>query len=316
LRYVKDPDTGKRVSRPNPESEWVVTDVPELRIIDQDIWDQVKAKQRELGDASEPFHKKQRPKNLFSFLLKCGECGGGFSMISQTHLGCSCARNKGTCENRLTIGRDKLEQAVLGALRNHLMDPQLCAAFCEEYTRHANRLRMEHNASLTANKRELDRTTQELDKLVDAIASGVPVERVKAKMWELENRRTELKAMIDTTQEAPTLLHPNMAHHYHVEIGRLIESLNSPDHKTEAAQIIRSLVDRIVLTPNSERKSLNVDLIGDLAGILAVATNRWSHNGGKPMELGGFQDFPAGQQDKMDAGAGFDRRYNRLTALI
>jgi DNA invertase Pin-like site-specific DNA recombinase len=30
LRYVKDPDTGKRVSRPNPPSEWVTTAVPEL----------------------------------------------------------------------------------------------------------------------------------------------------------------------------------------------------------------------------------------------------------------------------------------------
>lgn len=316
LRYVKDPDTGKRVSRPNPESEWIVTDVPELRIVDQELWDQVKAKQRELGDASEPLHKKQRPKNLFSFLLKCGECGGGFSMISQTHLGCSCARNKGTCDNRLTIGRDKLEQAVLGALRDHLMDPELCAVFCEEYTRHSNRLHMEHNASLTANKREFEGATLELDKLVDAIASGVPVERVKAKMWELENRRTELKAMIDTTQEAPTLLHPNMAHHYHAEIGRLIESLNSRDHKTEAAQIIRSLVDRIVLTPDPSRKSLNVDLIGDLAGILAMATNRWSQNGGKPMELGGFQDLPAGQQDKMVAGARLDRWYDNLSVNI
>ncbi|MFB0488055.1 hypothetical protein ABIE45_000641 [Methylobacterium sp. OAE515] len=31
LRYVKDPDTGKRVSRLNPESEWVVQNVPAYR---------------------------------------------------------------------------------------------------------------------------------------------------------------------------------------------------------------------------------------------------------------------------------------------
>jgi hypothetical protein len=24
LRYIKDPETGKRVSRPNPESEWIL----------------------------------------------------------------------------------------------------------------------------------------------------------------------------------------------------------------------------------------------------------------------------------------------------
>jgi site-specific DNA recombinase len=31
-RYVKDPSTGRRVSRMNAESEWIVADVPELRI--------------------------------------------------------------------------------------------------------------------------------------------------------------------------------------------------------------------------------------------------------------------------------------------
>ena len=39
LRYIKDPETGKRVSRLNPEAEWIVKDVPELRIIDQALWE-------------------------------------------------------------------------------------------------------------------------------------------------------------------------------------------------------------------------------------------------------------------------------------
>jgi hypothetical protein len=34
------------------------------------------------------------------------------SMISATHLGCSAARNKGTCGNRRTIARDALERRV------------------------------------------------------------------------------------------------------------------------------------------------------------------------------------------------------------
>lgn len=45
-RFVKDPDTGKRVSRLNPREEWVSQDVPELRIIDQDLWDAVKTRQQ------------------------------------------------------------------------------------------------------------------------------------------------------------------------------------------------------------------------------------------------------------------------------
>src|SRR5919199_1939912 len=43
LRYVKDPRTGKRVSRPNPPEQWVVQDVPQLRIIDDALWAAVKA---------------------------------------------------------------------------------------------------------------------------------------------------------------------------------------------------------------------------------------------------------------------------------
>ena len=48
LRYIKDPETGKRVSRPNPESEWITQDVSDLRIIADDLWQAVKARQKSL----------------------------------------------------------------------------------------------------------------------------------------------------------------------------------------------------------------------------------------------------------------------------
>ena len=38
VRMVRDPDTGRRVSRPNPESEWQTADVPELAIVDAETW--------------------------------------------------------------------------------------------------------------------------------------------------------------------------------------------------------------------------------------------------------------------------------------
>lgn len=37
LAYIKNPDTGNRVSRLNDPSEWIVKDVPELRIVDQEL---------------------------------------------------------------------------------------------------------------------------------------------------------------------------------------------------------------------------------------------------------------------------------------
>jgi hypothetical protein len=63
-----------------------------------------------------------------------------------------------------------------------------------------------------------------------------------------------------------------MAARYHQEIRQLITSLRDPDARGEASRILRSLVDMIVLTPQEGQKGLTVDLIGDLAGILSIAT--------------------------------------------
>ena len=50
----------------------------------------------------------------------------------------------------------------------------------------------------------------------------------------------------------------------------LIASLNNPDHRHEGAEMIRSLIEKITLTPKPDG-GLTIDLHGDLAGILSVA---------------------------------------------
>jgi site-specific DNA recombinase len=45
-QFVKDPHTGRRVARLNPEAKWIVENVPHLRIIDDELWDLVKERQR------------------------------------------------------------------------------------------------------------------------------------------------------------------------------------------------------------------------------------------------------------------------------
>ena len=148
---------------------------------------------------------------LLSYLLKCGCCGGGFSKVSQNHYGCSTARNKGTCHNRLTVRQDTLEGLVIGALQSRLMDPTLLAEFCDEYTRHLNKLRTEKNASLVAARGELARLTKQRENIIQAIKDGVPATEVKDDLARIVMRREELEALLAGTKEEPVLLHPNMA---------------------------------------------------------------------------------------------------------
>jgi len=88
LRYVKDPATGRRVSRLNPRDQWITTEVPELRIVDDALWQAAKARQGELAEkyanvitATRAAHANRlngahRPRSLLSGLLVCGCCGG------------------------------------------------------------------------------------------------------------------------------------------------------------------------------------------------------------------------------------------------
>ena len=204
LRFLKDPATGRRVSRLNPESERIITDVPHLRIVEQDVWDDVKARQKDRASGSREstgnwLNDRRRPRHLLSGLVRCGNCGGGFSMISKDILGCSTARNKGVCENRKTIRRDVLEASVLNGLRAHLIRTDLFDAFCVEFTREVNRLRIDRSAQIENRKRELDQINRELDKAIQAILDGVPGARLKDKIGALEERKLAIEAMAEQT---------------------------------------------------------------------------------------------------------------------
>jgi site-specific DNA recombinase len=279
LRFIKDPQTGKRVARFNPESATVVRKVPDLRIIDDALWDAVKARQGALearitGEGVR-IEDRRRPRYLFSGLLRCGVCGGSFVKYSHDRLGCATARTKGTCDNLLTIKRPFVEACVLNGLRDHLMDPARTELFCQEYARYLNEARMERSAAKQGARSELAKVTRDLDRLVQALLDGVPGSRVKDRMAELEARKTELEAALAEAVEEPVRLHPNLAEVYRAKIARLVDALNDEHERTEAAEIIRGLVDRIVLTPKEEdgRRSLSIDLEGALAGVLALATN-------------------------------------------
>ena len=90
LRYVMDPETGKRVSRLNPDSGWIVQDVAGLRIVDQNLWERVKARQGALEARSQSsgeapgYWDRRRPRYLFTGLMRCAVCGGGICISTRS----------------------------------------------------------------------------------------------------------------------------------------------------------------------------------------------------------------------------------------
>ena len=273
-RFIKNPETGRRVPRFNPESEWIRKELPELRIVPQDLWDGAKARQKALDKKIGPLGAKKRPQYLLSGLLVCGQCLGGYSKINTDRYGCSTSRNKGTCvcSNKITIRGDELEDAVLSALETHLMRDELVQVFCEEYQKSLNELRSTQRKTISGQKAELARLDKEKANIIQAIKDGVPAELIKDELEQISLRQEELKARIETeSHEVRPLIHPAMALRYRKAVTGLRKSLKG-GQASEAKEHVRGLIEKIVLTPKEGHKELSIDLYGDLAGILNIAT--------------------------------------------
>lgn len=295
LQYLKDPDTGRRVSRPKSGDELVVTDVPHLRIVDDQLWRAVKLRQGKLVSKGTdvPIWDRRRPRTLFSGLLECGCCGSGFSKVSKDSFGCSAARNKGraVCTNRAVISQKDLEDRVLDALQHHLMDEEAVRIFCEEYAAERNRLAEQANAGRAGLENALRQVTTDHRKLVDAIIAGIPADQVKDRMIELDQRRKDLERRLEITPASdPLRYHPSMARSYRERVGFLVRGLTDPEGMNEAKEALRGLIEKIVLVPVATPEggtTLGIDVHGALAGLLRLATGRPLHDSSNAIRSAG-----------------------------
>jgi site-specific DNA recombinase len=270
-QFIKDPNTGRRQARPNPETKWIIEEVPHLRILDDHLWKCVKERQldsrsrvitKDKGIRSE---RARRPSYLLSGLLTCGFCGGGFSKISKSHYGCSTARNKGTCDNLLTIRRDALETKVLDGLKHQLMQPEMVTTFVQEFLKEVNRQRAAQDGCRDRTACELERTEREIRRVIEAIKAGVSGAAVKDEMVSLEARRIELLAQLEAAPPPMPRLHPNLAELYRQKVINLAEALNDEDTRLGAVQCIRDLIEEIRLVPENGKLRVELSALISLA---------------------------------------------------
>nr|WP_324755287.1 recombinase family protein [Roseovarius sp. Pro17] len=316
-RFVKCPQTGKRQALPNPPEAWVRETVPDLRIIDQELWDQVKARQgatrKEIlnarsEDNGPQAHKARRARYLLSGTVECSACGAGYIMISADRMGCSAARNRGTCDNRKTLKRIDLEERVLNGLRQRLMTPEMITTFVETYQEESRKGKRDANAARVKTEQNLRAVAREIDNIVEAIAQGMFQASMKAKMDALEARKAELEGALATLPEEDTvLLHPGLADLFRKKVEDLVTSLNDPGMKSEAGELLRSLIEKIILTPADAAPNGHlISLQGELAGILSFCDKGMGTNANARSRATGVR------QVTMVAGARFGHCFAKL----
>src|ERR1019366_8978932 len=159
----------------------------------------------------------------------------------------------GSCTNSRSITRDALEARVLDGLRERLMAPEIAAEAMRAYAEETNRLNRERRISGDADRRELDKLTRSMKEIVTLIEDGGGSRALVARLRELETREDELKARLSHAPVDIPDIHPNVAGIYRRKVERLAEAFRHLQERDEAAEAIRALIERIMLTPGPKR---------------------------------------------------------------
>ena len=111
---VEDFLTGKRAVR--DETEWMVTEKPELKIIEPELYEQVQQIMSERNKRFKTDNVKHSNQHLFSTLIKCKECGWSFRRsvrkYKNTYIKWVCSGHNGkgadSCPNAVTVDENEL----------------------------------------------------------------------------------------------------------------------------------------------------------------------------------------------------------------
>jgi len=275
LSMFKDPETGKRVSRPNPAEKWQVVEVPHLRIVSDDLWDAAQARKKLYG--GKRTHERRRPKHMFSGLVRCGVCGSSYTVKNRDQLACSAHREKGTCNNNRTIRVEELERRVLQGIERRLLAPDAIAEFLLEYHAEQKRLR----AATTKKRREAEKRLgvimRQIKSIISAIADGIATREMKTTLLEIDREKEALENELLSFEQLDTVveLHPAAVDAYRRAVANLQSALTSDDkERREAMDIIRSLVTSIDVLPQEGRGQVELQVCGALAELLNLPSRR------------------------------------------
>ena len=275
-RFIKDPATGKRLSRMNPKTEWVIEEVPQLRIIDDALWQRVSARLSDIANSStaiairdSKFWEKKRSKHFLSGLTYCGTCSNPLVNTGRDYLRCTRADKGGTCTNTRGIRRSLLEDTVLTALQQNLMHPDLVREFVSSFHSEINKERNNAEIERRQLERHLADITRQLDGLITAISEGLRAPGLQQKLDQLESEKVRLQGLLNAPEINPVRLHPGIADTWSKKVAELKLLLRQEDTRAEAMEVVRSLIERVMIHPGMEGK-FEIELEGEIARMIEL----------------------------------------------
>jgi site-specific DNA recombinase len=207
----RDPKTGRRRRFEKPESEWVITEDEELRIVPKQLWETVRELGEQMhrtwpgGNGKRGFSTEQGsrqahfPTHLLAGSMVCGSCGATIAQVSGKsggYYGCIAA-TKGACDNKTLVRRTLAEKVMLGAIQEQIADPEHVAYVLRQVEHEIAELRSDLPDTLKLKETELSAEQRRLANFVDFIGEGRGSQALAKALVETEHRVDQLADEVD-----------------------------------------------------------------------------------------------------------------------
>ena len=193
--WIKDPDTGRRKRINRPREEWITHIDESLRIISDDLWNRA---WRRVHPANSDQHLKAggKPKYLLSGLLRCSVCDAHYIITNATSYACSGYHDGRACSNSIFVRRDRVENILLGPIRDDLLKPDRVARMVREMQGYFSERVQATQSRATEVPCELEELDARIVRLRDRLKRGdpdMPEDELQAAIDRAEEKRRELQ---------------------------------------------------------------------------------------------------------------------------
>ncbi|MHB1117743.1 recombinase family protein [Sideroxydans sp.] len=251
-KWVKNPTNGRRKRTERPQSDWVITEHPELQIIDDETWAAVKARIQATRNKTAGMREKQKsaaasggrgPRYLFSGLLKCGCCGGPYVIVDRYRYGCNIHKDRGVaaCANSTKIAREKVENILLEGIKKDLLSEEAY----RQFERETRQILKDMQPDPTEARRKVEKARKEAENILNAIRQGIITPSTKRALEEAEEAAKTAEAELSAILAfQPTQILPRAR-----EIFKgMVEKLECINDVAAAREAIRAITGDITLT--------------------------------------------------------------------
>jgi site-specific DNA recombinase len=282
FKNVKNPETGKVISRPAEPDDLIKVQVPHLRIIDQKSWDAAHALRK--ARASQKFGASgyvqrsviPRKQHLLAGLLRCADCSGPMSVTASSRIGqrvgCSAAYNSGSCRHGKSYDLGKLTALAVDSMCSHLTDPEFIKEKAREKTLEFARIEKENSSARQAAVKQFDRLNIQIAKLVRAFddADDFPTELLASlKAKEIERKGLEERIRLLGSDNV-TALHPHVISAFGKNIETLHAKLKRNPNDPECRLAFGNIIDSIIVHPTGKAQPYDISLYARLSAVMGI----------------------------------------------